>query len=66
MDERKPQEVPTIDVPEAAAYPVLQNKVAIVTGAAMGMGKATATVRLCRPWLKYSNVSYPAIRQGRR
>lgn len=44
MDEREPQEVPTIDVPEATTFPVLQGKVAIVTGAAMGMGKATAIV----------------------
>jgi len=44
MDEREPQEVPTIDVPEAPTFPVLRDKVAIVTGAAMGIGKATAMV----------------------
>jgi hypothetical protein len=44
MDEREPQEVLTIDVPEASTFPVLKGKVAIVTGAAAGMGKATAVV----------------------
>ncbi|KAK5280052.1 hypothetical protein LTR40_006930, partial [Exophiala xenobiotica] len=44
MDERDPQDVPTIDVPLAPVFPVLRGKVAIVTGAAMGMGKATAMV----------------------
>jgi hypothetical protein len=44
MDSREPQDVPTINVPEAATFPVLEGKVAIVTGAAMGMGKATAIV----------------------
>ncbi|KAK7900677.1 hypothetical protein LTR67_002961 [Exophiala xenobiotica] len=44
MDERDPQDVPTFDVPLAPVFPVLRGKVAIVTGAAMGMGKATAMV----------------------
>ncbi|EXJ63547.1 glucose 1-dehydrogenase [Cladophialophora psammophila CBS 110553] len=44
MGEREPQEVPNINAPEAATFPVLQGKVAVVTGAAMGMGKATALV----------------------
>ncbi|EXJ93257.1 glucose 1-dehydrogenase [Capronia epimyces CBS 606.96] len=44
MDDREPQDVPTIDVPIAPVYPVLTDKVAIVTGAAMGMGKATAVI----------------------
>jgi hypothetical protein len=36
--------VPTITYPEAATFPVFEGKVAIVTGAAMGMGKAIAIV----------------------
>ncbi len=35
------------DVPLAPVFPVLKGKVAIVTGAAMGMGKATAMVSIC-------------------
>lgn len=47
MDDREPQEVPAVDVPKAPVFPVLKDKVAIVTGAAMGMGKATAMVSIC-------------------
>lgn len=35
-----------MSVPEAPVYPVLKDKVAIITGAAQGMGKATAAVFL--------------------
>lgn len=44
MDEREPQDVPTIDVSEANTFPVLEGKVAIITGGAAGMGKATALI----------------------
>ena len=44
MDEREPQDVPTIDVPRAKVFDILRGKVAIVTGAATGMGRATAEV----------------------
>lgn len=44
MDKREQQDVPQINIQEATIFPVLKDKVAIVTGAAMGMGRATAIV----------------------